>query len=282
VQLDVGDQRATMLRQRGPRTIDQILALHAYARDRGRFSEANQDLDNLAKIDAEGLWLSLWLRIQNAVYAGADSVAAAAAVKRLEDELTTFERSDTSAERRRATSLMWIAQWRMLHGSTRGVREAITLIRRLPPPLASDVSEITLGPGAAVLLEAQLAKLEGRADAGAHLARLDSLLREGEPIGIRQTANLAVARLHEARGNLVAALDAVGRRPREVSSLVLLPLASYLREEGRLAALVGDTTGAIYAYRHYLALRANAEPPVQQEVEAVRAALASLERANAR
>ena len=34
----------------------------------------------------------------------------------------------------------------------------------------------------------------------------------------------------------------------------------YLREEGRLAALTGDRQGAIRAYRHYLALRGDAEP----------------------
>jgi hypothetical protein len=32
-------------------------------------------------------------------------------------------------------------------------------------------------------------------------------------------------------------------------------LSTFLREEGRLAALTGDTAGAIRAYQHYLALR---------------------------
>jgi hypothetical protein len=49
-----------------------------------------------------------------------------------------------------------------------------------------------------------------------------------------------------------------------------------LREEGRLAALTGDTVGAVRAYRHYLALRTNPEPEVKSEVDSVRAELARL------
>jgi hypothetical protein len=49
-----------------------------------------------------------------------------------------------------------------------------------------------------------------------------------------------------------------------------------LREEGRLAALVGDRAGAIKAYSHYLALRHNPEPTVKPEVGRVRSELARL------
>ena len=52
----------------------------------------------------------------------------------------------------------------------------------------------------------------------------------------------------------------------------------YLREEGRLAALTGDRAGSIRAYRHYLALRSEAEPALQPEVRQVRAELEALER----
>ena len=53
-------------------------------------------------------------------------------------------------------------------------------------------------------------------------------------------------------------------------------MSSYLREEGRLAALTGDRTGAIAAYRHYLALRDAPEPSVQSEADEVRRELATL------
>jgi hypothetical protein len=55
-------------------------------------------------------------------------------------------------------------------------------------------------------------------------------------------------------------------------------LPEYLREEGRLAALVGDTSGALRAYRHYLALRENPDPPWRAPWDSVRVELAALVR----
>ena len=53
-------------------------------------------------------------------------------------------------------------------------------------------------------------------------------------------------------------------------------MSTFLREEGRLSALTGDTVGAIRAYQHYLALRPNPEPALRPEVERVRAELTAL------
>ena len=55
-----------------------------------------------------------------------------------------------------------------------------------------------------------------------------------------------------------------------------MALTAKLREEGRLAAIVGDTVGAIEAYRHYLAIRTDPDPALQPEVDGVRQALAAL------
>ena len=43
-----------------------------------------------------------------------------------------------------------------------------------------------------------------------------------------------------------------------------------LREEGRLAAIVGEQDAAITAYRQYLALRSDPEPELVSEVAQVR------------
>ena len=59
-------------------------------------------------------------------------------------------------------------------------------------------------------------------------------------------------------------------------------LPEYLREEGRLAAAVGDTVGAIRAYRHYLALRENPDPPWRAAWDSVRVELAALSPARPR
>ena len=49
-----------------------------------------------------------------------------------------------------------------------------------------------------------------------------------------------------------------------------------MREEGRLAEATGDTAGAMRAYRHYLALRADPEQALVPQRDSVRAALGAL------
>jgi hypothetical protein len=56
-----------------------------------------------------------------------------------------------------------------------------------------------------------------------------------------------------------------------------LYLTTFLREEGRLAARVGDKAGSGRAYRQYLALRAGADPVFRASSDSVRAALVALE-----
>ena len=52
---------------------------------------------------------------------------------------------------------------------------------------------------------------------------------------------------------------------------------AFRREEGRLAALAGDTAGAVAAYRRYLLVRQDAEPALVPQRDSVRAELARLE-----
>ncbi len=129
----------------------------------------------------------------------------------------------------------------------------------------------------ATLLDGMAAVVEGRADADEAVGRLDSLFQTGvSPSSwLGKVSPLVLSRLYEAIGDVPGALAAIRRRliyglgPAEHFS-------SYVREEGRLAALVGDREGAIRAYQHYLALRDDPEPSVQPEVDAVRAELATL------
>jgi hypothetical protein len=95
------------------------------------------------------------------------------------------------------------------------------------------------------------------------------------PCGFEDFANLEIARLREQQGDLRAALAAVRRR--SYAYHLSDYMVSHLREEGRLAALTGDTVGATAAYRHYLALLSNPEPSLRPRVEAARAELAKLQ-----
>ena len=87
--------------------------------------------------------------------------------------------------------------------------------------------------------------------------------------------NLALARAYEESGDEREALRVVRRGVWYYPPRLL---STQLREEGRLAARLGDSAGAIRAYEHYLALRSNPEPPLIAERDRIRAEVARLKR----
>ena len=85
--------------------------------------------------------------------------------------------------------------------------------------------------------------------------------------------NLVVARLWEESGEIRRAYVAV-RRLRPSFPIAGMPFHStFLREEGRLASRLGERDASVRAYRHYLALREDAEPRFATEIARVRAEL---------
>jgi hypothetical protein len=93
--------------------------------------------------------------------------------------------------------------------------------------------------------------------------------------GFELVTNLIAARLWHEQGETVRSLATVRRRvvglgPRAVH-------VSQIRDEAHYAALIGDRDGATQAYRHYLALRANAELAVGPKVDEVSAGLHALQ-----
>jgi serine/threonine-protein kinase len=123
----------------------------------------------------------------------------------------------------------------------------------------------------AMLFDAMLAGVNPAALPG--LERLDSLSRRG---AISEIGNLLLARLWYAQGEIERALAAARRRGLW-GSTPKLQLPAFLREEGRLAALSGDTVGAIRVYERYLELRTEPDPgPAQAQVDSVRKELRAL------
>jgi hypothetical protein len=115
-------------------------------------------------------------------------------------------------------------------------------------------------------------------DAAPHLHAADSLIRSVPNYlmaKIDLPENLILARLFAAHGDNERALAAVRRRAYPLSDQGTF-LSSYLREEGRLAALAGDRQGAIRAYSRYLAMRTDPEPELRERVAEVKAELAKL------
>jgi hypothetical protein len=111
-----------------------------------------------------------------------------------------------------------------------------------------------------------------RADAATLRARVDSAARTGCCTGPNQI-DLLLAIAFERAGNDTAALRAVRRG---IWRYPTMYLSTYLSMEGRLAARIGDRSGAIRAYEHYLALRSDPEPHLIPERERIRAEVARL------
>ena len=155
------------------------------------------------------------------------------------------------------------ALWDVMRGDTTRAAAAVRWLRHSDHQLGAD------------FVDAIIASRARRPEAEILRARLDSVTLEGccASVVVNWT-NLVVARAHEAAGRDADALRAVRRGVWRFPPQLL---STFLREEGRLAAKLGDRPDAIRAYRHYLALRSNPEPELRPEVERVRAELAKLE-----
>jgi tRNA A-37 threonylcarbamoyl transferase component Bud32/tetratricopeptide (TPR) repeat protein len=210
----------------------------------------------------------------SALYGDGALAAAEQALERL--TASAFGPANMPSDEARLPDLCTVSQWRLWNGERRGVAAAV---RRLRTADNRGLLKDT-GPLCARLLVAIEKSLWEEPDAARAVAALDSLLATGPHALFAEVvvpATLAVGRLHERLGDPAAALTAVRRRVYDFDSSNLL-LAVSLRVEGRLAAQVGDTAGAIRAYRHYLGLRSDPEPALQPQADSVRTALALLER----
>ena len=168
-----------------------------------------------------------------------------------------------------------VGLWRAAHEDWTGVRSAIQRLARIRG--AEDQGGSWFVPICRAILQTQLESALGSPGATAALARLDTLAfnRPTTNAYVVLAANLTVAALKEAAGDVNGALAAVRRRSFSVEAGAV-GLSTLLREEGRLAALVGEREAAIHAYAKYLALRSHPEPRLAPEVARVRAALAAL------
>ena len=217
--------------------------------------------------------------VVEALYWGADSAAAAAVVQERSASADAPVPAGSPGTSPQFFDICSVNLWRVAHGELGPVPAAIAKLRRVPQPLdAFPTGYIAV---CASVLETRLASAQGSKDLPAFLDRLDSLAQTGpaSTSWLVVAANLTVAELRERQGDLPRALAAARRRVSQYDlgePRVLVGLSTFLREEGRLAALTGDRQGALRAYNHYLSLRDEPEPAVVPEVERVRAVRDSL------
>jgi DNA-binding SARP family transcriptional activator len=271
VTTDDGERALAALRRRAMRQselVDLALAEHSLAMIRGRPSEALAATLRLQRV-LPGSHASLRLRLLDRLHAEGDSAAADAAARELASVTGPAAASSTTSSAIWLADVCVLAQWRLAHGDTTGVRGAVAALASAedvagPPLLVSTAPNVC-----AVLLDASLAAATSAPDARVRLARLDSMVFTPQVAGDAIAyAPLLLARLHQRLGNASGALQAV--RKRAYMSGWPRYLATSVREEGRLAAASGDTTAARAAYVRYLAMRSDAEPSLAAELDEVR------------
>lgn len=243
-------------------------SVYELALNRGRPQEAQR----LAEAISPG-WSAadrLAVVVLSALYGDGDSVAAAAAARTLAGQVDAPFAAEAKLRHSQFEYVCVVQQWRLAHGDLAGTPASIAKLR-VPDPSAP-AWLIAQNAACSTALEASLAAARAKPEAGLLSQRLDSMVQAIPGWRWSFPRHRMVAHVWETRGDWGRALAAIRRRPHGAVRY----LAGDLREEGRLAALAGDTAGAVRAYRHYLALRLDPEPALRRQVEAVRSVLARL------
>ncbi len=279
VDVRTGERAVQILLDRASTSVDRLAGLllrSITALNGGRPREA-ASLDN-ALLDAgarpNGISRG---HIMDAMFWDGDSTTAAAAVLGVQARALTLMGASEIPNTDAILDVCVSELWRLAIGEGSTTASAIQWLRRGIE--AGDSATVASHDAlmCASLLNAVLADLEDRPDAREALEQVDSLSREGLTIAVDLLVHRFVtARLWERRGEPARALAALRRRCYFCGPGGSAFLSSSLREEGRIAAMTGDTLGAIEAYRHYLALRPNPEPELQEQKDRITQALAAL------
>ncbi len=230
---------------------------------------ARVKIDQVAMLPFDALFPVL-----EALYWDGDSTVAAQAAQRRASQADAPIAPDQAPDPVRAMDICTVSLWRAAHGQHPPLDRAVAMLRRVRAP--ADRYATSYIPICVAMLEAEQAAARGTPAAAAALGRLDSIMLSGPTQSPywALAGNLTVARLRLAGGDTAGALGAVRRRINFYVNVA--GLSTLLRMEGDLAAALGDSAGAIRAYRHYLALRTDPEPVLADEMRQVRTALERL------
>ena len=251
----------------------------SWARARGRHAEWLQWRDGEDSPFHEGLEGAM-LRLRDALFLGEkedSSVREAARIVSLLARTATVP-----ADRARARC--WDTIWRLQHGHVANASATAHYLRSqtgLPYQFPVCAGLINVLNAAAIHADVHAAVL--RWDSIVRPAPMPAMIQDEGRVpgdGTFGLDNLLLSRMLIQFGDTAAALAASRRRiyhgDWQVGGHADL-LVDFLREEGRLAAMTGDTAGAIHAYNHYLALREGPDyEPWRQERDQVRHELAAL------
>jgi len=280
--LDEG-ARAVELRLERPGIVDQRLerrrGAFSYALNQGMPSRALEILETMREVHPDPT-SHLRMLLLTALYADGDEAAAERAAVELAADLAVRE-SRAALDRDAHTSFdgavaevdrCVLAQWELAREVPDGRDPRTVTLPPLIPPTETENSAVVRIICSAVAHAQHHALVTGRAT-GPATVHLDSLMALGRYGGLvdnahTEFAHVALARLYEEAGDPARALVALRRRSLYNGRQPYL--ATMLREEGRLAAALGDTVAALQAWDHYLAFRTDPEEVLRDEVERIR------------
>jgi hypothetical protein len=229
------------------------LVTRQLALNRGRAEDRPLPVTNLVAVAYEAL-----LAVVEGLYWGGDSAAAADIVRQrgpVVDRLAVRAREATDPV---LMDVCAVALWRARRGGGDPGRLVAQLRLARGADERAQTSYITICLQTLDALE--ISRRTG-APAAREMERLDSLLslRPATNAYILFAATMTLAELRESAGDIPSALATVRRRSYSAApTFGTTGLSTMLHHEARLAALVGDTSGAVDALARYLALRHDA------------------------
>jgi hypothetical protein len=232
---------------------------------RGRIEQAADLVDTLSRVSQESVASAadLTLPIEHALVEPGWDEAAAKATRELAGRGSGPGYGEFQA-------VCYPALGKLLAGDTSTAAEAV---RRMDEQM--QLAQTGAWGVCPRMIEALIERREDPNGPRVALTRLDSLMRLGPQESLWASANLVLAEMFRERGDTARALEAVKRRAHRQNAFVGF-MPSYLALEGELSLPVGDTTGARHAFEHYLRLRTDPDPPLQEQKARVDSLLAAL------
>jgi hypothetical protein len=216
------------------------------------------------------------LVVLDALFGGGDSATARQEVRTLAARITEPNAASHEARAEQYADICIAELWRVRHGNPATATQSLARLRAGAQPQDSAGFHGGSPLLCAEVLAAELAFAGDTPARRAAAARLDSLMRTGPALFGADFGNIVVARLFAADGEYARALAALRRRP-YYSLAGTFFLAPVLAEQGRVAFQLGDRPTAARAFRHYIALRDNADPELRDELARVKAELKAVE-----
>jgi tetratricopeptide (TPR) repeat protein len=269
--LEDADSAAILLTETTADPIEKSVALRRaslLALNRGRPSEATRLLRRMGELRTQDYSFRNFA-IDAALFNDGERALADSSAREMARSLARDTLRPLSPDARRPTSVAMLGQamWYLESGDT--VRAASTtdwLQRHAMGQSRNSVFSVV--PAMLIATRAR------RSDGAVLRALVDSMALDG-CCAAPPFVNFELARAYEESGDEAGALRVIRRgvwyNPPRM-------LATQLREEGRLAVRLGDRTGAIRAYEHYLALRSNPEPARLAQRDSIRAEVNRLKR----